>query len=274
MKYFKYFFYPLAALVMITFAVIEFGRMDYSWTGWKLSSCYPGCFCEAFRPGGIVQPLSSYSNLFYVLAGLLIIGSLSLPVRKEKNNLMSRKGAYPVGFGLAIVAIGLTSLFFHVSLTEIGRWFDYLGMYAFTGFALLYSLTRLLGWKGRTFAILYLILLAVLGVLWVVAPGCRRPLLGGLILAIILAEAAAHWIRRPLRIRTRCFLASLACFLLAYAINMSDESGALCNPASPWQWHAVWHLLTAASTGLLYVYYRSEDETDRRGRNKFSGSTG
>jgi dihydroceramidase len=267
---FKAFFWPIFAFVMITLAVIEFNSLNYSWTGWGLASCYPGCFCEAFRPGGIVQPLSSYSNLFYILVGLLILGALNLPIRDGKNNLMNRVRGYPIGFGIAIIAIGATSLFFHVSLTEFGRWLDYMGMYAFVAFALMYSLTRLFGWKGRTFAILYVILLAVFGALYIAVPEIRRPLLGGLILAVILAEILAHWVRRPLQIKTGYFVASLACFLVAYAINMSDEVGALCVPESPWQWHAVWHLLTAVSTGLLYLYYRSEDETSRRKENKLN----
>jgi hypothetical protein len=101
----------------------------------------------------------------------------------------------------------------------------------------------------------------VLGLLWIAAPAFGRPMLGGLILGVIAVEAAVHWLRRPLRIETGFFIASLVCFLLAFAVNMLDENGALCVPASLWQWHAVWHLLTAVSTGLLYLYYRSEDET-------------
>ena len=34
-------------------------------------------------------------------------------------------------------------------------------------------------------------------------------------------------------------------------------------PVSLWHWHAVWHFLTAVSAGLLYLYYRSEEEGQR-----------
>lgn len=261
MKSLKAFLRPVIVFLLITLITAGIGRVEFPWQGWQLASCYPGCFCEAFQPGGIVQPLSSYSNLFYILAGLLILSTLNHPDRNEKDNLISRSRCYAAGYGVAVIAIGITSLFFHVSLTQFGRWLDYMGMYAFTGFALLYSLTRLFGWKGRTFAVLFLVLLVTFGLLWIGVPEIRRPLLGGLIVALILAEILAHGVRRPLHIKTGIFLASLVCFIIAYAINMSDESGALCVPASLWQWHAVWHLLTAVSTGLLYVYYRSEEET-------------
>lgn len=260
MKSLKPFFPPLAVFLLIAAVTLALGALPFPWPGWQLASCHPGCFCEAFHAGGVVQPLSSYSNLFYILAGLLIIGTRGLPALHSHDNPMIRRRGYIAGYGGAVIAIGVTSLFFHISLTHIGRWLDYMGMYAFTGYALIYSLARLRRWNDGTFIAAYVFLLLALGVLWFAAPGCRRPLLGGLILGVATVEAAAHWMRRPFRIRTRWLLASLACFLIAYAINVSDESGALCIPASPWQWHAVWHFLTAASTVLLFIYYMSEEQ--------------
>jgi hypothetical protein len=260
MKTFKPFLIPLAAFLLLSAGTAALGTLPFPWPGWLPASCYPGCFCEAFRAGGIVQPLSSYSNLFYIFAGLLILGTRDLPALDSRGNLMNRRRGYITGYGGAVAAIGLTSLFFHVSLTHIGRWLDYMGMYAFTGYALVYSLSRLRRWNDATYIAVYAVLLLALGGLWFAAPDYRRPLLGGLILGVAAVETAAHWIRRPFRIRTRYLIAALACFLAAYAINMSDESGALCIPASLWQWHAVWHFLTAASTVFLFVYYRSEEE--------------
>lgn len=260
MKSLKPFFRPLAAFLLAAAATVALGALPFPWPGWPLASCYPGCFCEAFHAGGIVQPLSSYSNWFYILAGLIILGTRDLPSPDPRVNRMTLRRAYITLYGGAVIAIGVTSLFFHVSLTAIGRWLDYLGMYAFAGYALVYSLARLRRWNDAAFVALYALLLAALGVLWFISPSLRRPMLGALIFGVIAVEAAAHWLRRPYRIRSRYLLASLACFVAAYAINISDESGALCVPASPWQWHAVWHFLTAASTIFLFVYYRSENE--------------
>jgi hypothetical protein len=258
MKIAKPYLWLVVIFIVITTAVVAFDAAHYSWTGWGLSSCYPGCFCEAFRAVGIVQPLSSYSNLFYIFAGLLILGSRGLPMPDAKNNLMNRERGYIAGFGAAVIGIGATSMFFHVSLTQIGRWLDYMGMYAFVGYCLVYSLARFRGWSGRTFLILYAILLAALGLLWIAAPDLKRYLLAGLILAVIVVEVSVHRIRRPIRIRTRYFIASLAIFLAAFAIYVLDDK-VLCVPASLWQWHAVWHFMTAVSAGLLYLYYRSEE---------------
>jgi len=251
---------PLAVFWLAAAAAAATAALPFPWPGWQLAACYPGCFCEGFHSGGVVQPLSTYSNLFYILAGLMILGARNLPAPDGRGNRMIRRRGYVAAYGAAVVAIGVTSFFFHLSLTQIGRWLDYMGMYAFVGLALVYGLARLRSWSDRRFVAAYVVLLAALGALWFAAPPYRRLLLGLLILGIVLVEAAAHWIRQPFRIRTRWLPAALACFLTAYAVNLADEGGAICTPASPWQWHAVWHLLTAASTVMLFVYYRSENE--------------
>ena len=261
MKRIRLFIGPGVVFLLAAAAAAALQRLPFPWPGWRLASCYPGCFCEAFHSGGVAQPQSSYSNLFYILAGLLILGAGGLSDGEPRENLLARRRGYVAGFGWAIVAIGATSLFFHVSLTRVGRWLDYMGMYAFASYALLYGLARLRRWKDGTFLVLYVLLLAVLGTLWFAAPGYRRPLLGGLILGIVAVEAVAHRLRRPMNIRTRCLSAALGCFLAAFAVNMLDESGMICQPHGVLQWHAVWHFLTAASTALLFSYYRSEDES-------------
>jgi hypothetical protein len=261
MKSLKPFLGPLIAFLLIAAAAAALEGLTFPWPGWKLAYCYPTCFCEIFRPGGVVQPLSSYSNLFYIFLGLFIVGSRKLPAPSGRSNLMTRRPGYITGFGVAVVAIGLTSLFYHVSLTQAGRWLDYMGMYGFVGYALIYSLARFRRWSGKTFAALYTLFLAALGLLWLASAALARPMLGALILAVIVVEAAVHRVRHPLQIKIGFLVASLGCFFLALAVNLLDESGALCAPASLWQWHAAWHFLTAVSTGLLYLYYRSEVET-------------
>ena len=67
--------------------------------------------------------------------------------------------------------------------------------------------------------------------------------------------------RRPfVTIRRRWAVAALALFLAAFAVWIPSRSGgALCDPDSWIQGHAVWHLLCAAAAGCLFVYFLSED---------------
>jgi hypothetical protein len=43
---------------------------------------------------------------------------------------------------------------------------------------------------------------------------------------------------------------------------MLDLNHIVCDPDGLLQGHAVWHILTAASAGLLYLYYRSAEAFD------------
>jgi hypothetical protein len=256
----KPFLLPLIVFLLLAAATVAASRLPFPWAGLPLASCYPRCFCEAFTPGGIVEPLSSWSNFFYIGLGLFLVGTAGAAARDPRRNRMTARPGYIRGFGAAVAGIGVTSLFFHVTLTQVGRWLDYLGMYAFAAYALLYGVARLRRWGDAPFVAAFAVLAAALGALWIFVPGARRPALGALIAGVVLVEAVAHRIRRPLRIRTRYLAAALVCFGVALTVNLLDESGALCAPDSLWQWHAVWHFLTAGSTGWLYLYYRSEDE--------------
>jgi len=58
--------------------------------------------------------------------------------------------------------------------------------------------------------------------------------------------------------RIEWFYAGFALFATAFLIWGLDISKTICNPHSPLQGHAVWHLLGAVAAGFLYLYYASE----------------
>ncbi|MCS7007442.1 MAG: hypothetical protein NZL88_07805, partial [Gaiellaceae bacterium] len=49
-------------------------------------------------------------------------------------------------------------------------------------------------------------------------------------------------------------LAALATFALAAATWLADAQ-LPCDPASPFQWHGLWHALTATAAGFVFLYY-------------------
>jgi hypothetical protein len=257
------------AFLLITLATITYGlSQGISWVGLAPSPCYPGCFCEAFQRAAIVQPLSSYSNLGYVLVGLGIMAStrISLLGDGKRTNLLLRKPTYIILYGLVAIFIGLTSFFYHVSLTLVGRWVDYMGMYALVSFGVAYNLTRLGVVRGRMFAFTFIgfnISLAI-PMMAVSSLEFKRALLLGMILAIIGLEGIIHLIRRPTRLHVAYFFAALGVLAAATVVNLLDESGQWCSHTSLWQWHAVWHFLTAVSISLLFLYYRTEDDSERQ----------
>ena len=50
-------------------------------------------------------------------------------------------------------------------------------------------------------------------------------------------------------------------FLLAFWLwHFGLKSGSSCDPYSLWQWHAVWHFLTAVATLVIAFYMLTEKE--------------
>ena len=247
----------IAIFVLIALASLALASVNYSWTSWQPATCLPNnCFCESLRDGFIRQPINTYSNLAYVLVGLLILTNAKHD--NARANLLSSHRAYPLVFGSAAMAIGVGSFFYHASFTFVGQWFDLMGMYLFASFALLYTLARLRPMRGATFAFGYVVVNAMLGYSLIVNPEARRQIFTAIIYGIIALEALVLLAERP-RMKTRYFIGALISLAAAYGIWLLDESRAWCDPASILQGHALWHFLTAVAAGLLFLYYRSED---------------
>jgi hypothetical protein len=260
---------PGLAFLLISLAAIIYGfSPGISWAGLRPSPCYPDCFCEAFQHGAIVQPLSSYSNLWYVLVGIVIIASarISLSGDGKRTNLLLRQPSYIIVYGFVAIFIGLTSFFYHVSLTLVGRWVDYMGMYALASFAVAFNLARLGVVRGRTFAITFTALNLSLAIPMMAVPSLifKRSLLTGMIVIMLGLEGIIYLTRRSPYLRYIYLLSALGVMTAATGVNLLDESGYWCNHTSLWQWHPVWHFLTAVSISLLFLYYRTEDDWERQ----------
>jgi hypothetical protein len=199
--------------------------------------------------------------------GLAIIASarISTSAEKTRTNLLLRQPVYTTAFGILVIFVGLTSLFYHVSLTLVGRWLDYLGMYSIVSFTVVYNLARLRILHNRTFVLAYAVLMLCLGIPMVAISSLnvKRLLLLISILGMLALEAIIYWVRRPLHSYPGYLLSAVGILALATGINLLDEYGKICTPNSLWQWHAVWHFLTAVVLGLLYLYFRTADDGRR-----------
>ncbi len=248
---------PLLIFIIVVLATATLNWVNSTWAGWRAATCMPNsCFCEATREGALVrQPANTYSNLSFVLVGLLILGFS----QARSDDLSRPPRAHSIVYGLAVTAIGAGSFFYHASLTFTGQWFDLMGMYLLAAFIVLYNLSRLRPLGGAVFAVVYVVLNTLLGLILALNPSIRIRLFSGLILIGLALEVIILLSRRP-QIKTRYFIASLVTFIIAYLIWTLDENGTLCAPASLLQGHAAWHVLTALAAGLLFMYYRSEDK--------------
>ena len=251
--------FPVAIFAIITLVGVVFGVFgNYSWANWLRATCYPNCFCEAARGGPIEQLSNTYSNLVYVLIGLLIIWGNK---RNEEKNLMESSSAYPITYGVTVIAIGAGSFFYHGSLTEVGRWFDWFGMYLYASFIILYNASRLRRLSGTQFVVVYVIFnISLAIVIFNTAPNIRQQIFGLMIAATLILEYFVRRRDKP-QVSSKFLYIALGCLIAAYTIWILDRDRILCAPTSLIQGHAAWHILTAAATGLLFVYYRSERKT-------------
>jgi hypothetical protein len=272
---------PLAIFVLITVVLVPLSWLPAPWAAghpaaWRPATCLPdACFCEAIGTGFIRQPIDTWSNLAFVLVGLLILEDVLRP-SSARSNLLAQRRVYGIIYAVAALLVGFGSWFYHASLTFVGQWFDVMGMYLLGTFMVLYTIARLRPLSGRVFTLSYVLFNIVLGVSLIVVPELRRYLFGILLIVTIVLEVILR--RRRNRVSStrqeslttrrnavsadlRYFGAALLIYILAQIIWTLDLNHIVCDPYGILQGHAVWHLLTALSAGLLYLYYRSERGT-------------
>lgn len=213
------------------------------WSGWAPPDIQ---HCEENLCGWIAAPADTWSNLAYVVAGLLLWRSL----RAERGAVR--------WFPAVAAVIGLTSFAFHASFTAAFQFLDYVGMFLFVGAIGAVNLERA-GWLApeRGAAALWAIALASVGafagVRWAGLP----------VQPIILVEAAALLaleLRLGLASRGADFrplLATLGLLGAGAGFWIADYSRSWCDPADHvFQAHAAWHLVTAAALVTAFAFYR------------------
>ncbi|MFM9877165.1 MAG: ceramidase domain-containing protein [Rhodoglobus sp.] len=210
-----------------------------------------GCFCEAVSGGIPTQIEASWSSLAFVLLGVWVMLSRGRTDSRERTLL-------PLA-GLTMVAIGVSSFVYHARLTFLGQWLDVFSMYLLGLLIALGALWRAGRLGGRASVGLYVALAIGLGVAQFLYPDARRILFALVLLPGVILELTPYIAGRGAESR-RWVLASLATFVLAYAIWILDQS-ALCDPQFWLQGHAVWHVLGAVAALLLTVHWRRTGHT-------------
>lgn len=266
--------YPIAPLVIFStffFVIVLFYvESECRWEGWSRVDGYPHVYCEQAAPDKPLEQFSnSFSNLLYMLAGLVImfrpvqfVAPLTTTeeerARARHQNLFRSHWLYAVVMGFSLVAIGWGSLFYHGSLTNAGRFFDWLGMYMFGAFFCVYELARFVELPHLLFSMIYVAACAFLSVaiLWLES-FWRTPIFAILLMCGCILTATANY-RWKSEARTCYILSALALLLVALVFWQLDRTLVLCWPTSLFQGHALWQLMTAVAAYLLYGYMCSE----------------
>jgi hypothetical protein len=214
-------------------------------------------FCEAARDWVVRQPANSFSNVGFVVAGLLIAWHAGI----RRNTAISITMA--TAMACVVVLLGPGSAAMHATQSALGGHLDMASMYLVAAFAAGYAGMRWLRGGTVMFAALFVggvVFCEIVGL-----SGADIPVVnysGNLAFALLLTIAVGLEVLIMRRGTTRAnrwyAFASLASILIAFAIWNATKTW-LCDPGSLIQGHAIWHLLGAVSAYFLYRYYASEE---------------
>jgi hypothetical protein len=234
-----------------------------NWLNYRPADCLPyACFCETVGKGLVRQPINAYTNIGYVIVGILIL----IFLRKSKSSRSSNSviSNLPrklfVLFGIAYIAVGIGSFIYHASFIFLGEELDDDSMYMIGIFLMLFELARLRKINFSQFLIIYFSLNILFEAIIFFFPVVR----GGLFALLIAISMVIEFIaRRRTSFSDEIYLTdqSNMIFLSAYFIWILDKTHIICYPNSIFQGHAIWHLLTAYAGWVMFKAMDSEYES-------------
>lgn len=214
------------------------------WHGWALPDIK---HCEANLGGWITAPANTWSNLAYILVGLWLW-------RKARRE----GGSAAAAMGPIAVACGVGSFLFHGSYTFFFQVFDYVGMFLYILWVMVFALRRLgkLGaassarayWAGVAASVV--LLLAFRRASWPI-----QALFGAQVVAAVALESWVFATRRE-GVSYAGLVATAALFALGQAFWHLDHADFFCRPEALLQGHAIWHVVTAFCFVTSYYFYR------------------
>lgn len=210
------------------------------------------CFCEAVRDAPVAQPANTVSSFAYVLVGLWAAAAIAGARRATAHSA----GALIPWLALVVALVGLSSAFYHATLTFLGQYFDVLSMYLLGALLLCGALVRMGALRPPVAVVLFVAIAGSLAVAQYVYPDSRRVLFALVLLPGILLEVRPGTSGLPWGDPRRVPLSTgIGLLVVAYGLWVLDDRGVLCWPDSLLQGHAAWHTLTAVSALMLVLHY-------------------
>ena len=209
-------------------------------------------FCEV-SGGTVRQPINAFSNIGFVVAGLLVAG------RAGRPGTLGDALTPPVAtaYACVVVLLGPASAAMHATESSLGGQLDQLSMYLVSSFAAAYALTRTVGQGPVFLGQVFLLLVAacqLVGLYDGEVPVVLRA--GNLVFGVLLVTAVVLEVRLR-RADLRIGAAALLVMVGAFVIWNLGQHG-WCDPDSLLQAHGAWHLLGAVAAYLLFHYWASE----------------
>jgi hypothetical protein len=236
----------------------------------------PG-YTEAIYADSIFRTrANTWSNLAYVLVGLYGI-ALALWDRTraygDRDPYVTRQPWLPILFGIACCYLGIGSGIFHASLSRWGQQLDVAAMYSPLVVLIAIHWARWIpraNLGGRSlptwpaFAAVTVVASVLLYIYkWELS---SKQVMLTLIL-LISAGGFLDAITRRFSLQQRWLGLAFVSLIAAYFFRQIDLAGRFTGPDAWLQGHAIWHVLTGLTLGLMILFYRSEVVTTAEQRN-------
>lgn len=212
------------------------------WTDWQPATMK---FCEELLCGNIRQPANTFSNIGFVICGLIIMWREGFKSWTPYHMM-----------GLAAVSIGITSGIYHASMVFFWQFFDLSSMFMLVLLPLSFNLVRI-GWiKSSQFSLAYIITLAFSMLLLYIIQGKVGEYIFG-VQVFMVAGLEYMLYRKGHRPSYPGMFKALGTLALAFLIWNGDVHGWWCDPTNHYlQGHAIWHLMCALSIWFVYGFYK------------------
>jgi hypothetical protein len=205
-------------------------------------------WCETTLCSWISEPANTWSNLLYLVLGMVIY------LQCRRSHRMELRWMGP-----AMVAMGLLSGVYHASNNYLSQVLDFLGMFLLVFWFLVINLRRN-GWVAARAHVAVFTGLVAAGLVSVHTMYLVHwPFQWLIALATAATIATEFSARRFLeqRVPLGRFLSSLVLMAVAQAASLADLTRALCDPDNHFvQGHAVWHVVSAMALYLACQHYR------------------
>jgi hypothetical protein len=219
-----------------------------------------GSDCERIGHGFLAQPANALSSIAYLVAGALLL----------QRALAGRPRAALAAYSATVIGTGLGSAAYHGPMPSWGRFAHDLSIAAVLAFVAGNDVALARGARLRTGVAIFGVLVGVSAVVLAVAPDVSNALDALLVVVAVGAELAA--VRSsPTRAAGlgRAWIVGIAALTVGVALNALGRTDApLCDPDSPVQLHAAWHVITAF---VLWLYGTAVLEPRERGRRIIPG---
>ncbi|MBT3980429.1 MAG: hypothetical protein HOE90_03700 [Bacteriovoracaceae bacterium] len=210
------------------------------WSGLEPGSI---SFCEKKLCALIVEPANSWSNIGFIIIGLLLF------YKCYKNGQLD---LLPIPIGS--FSLGIGSFAFYATGTFWGEYFDNLSMFLISSFIIGYALRRIVNFSNLwlylfiSFITLFSGIILYLNHSWGIAIFIGQIVIGELLeLSLFLKKNPSDSYKIvPLTI---CILSS------AILVWILDLTGKVCNPDNHiFNGHAYWHLALSVGLYLFYIF--------------------